>query len=212
MPYILRATIYPELDKVAEIQALLEARTRNMQEDGYRAQLARTVAGVDPSAFHLTLVFDDLPAVEQFTGRNPTPTQIELLTKLGQVTRKHGDSRLSEILVPNPRSGPAAYNVWITAKARPERAAEYAALGAEWVRTRGSQGYRMAFVRQRLGPDGVATFITSTAFDDLSELQELWSRGGDDAQVKFLNDALPMMETAWVSELVRIIVPIQAQS
>jgi hypothetical protein len=70
----------------------------------------------------------------------------------------------------------------------------------------------MAIVRQRLGPDGVATFITSTAFDDLSELQELWSRGGDDAQLKFLNDALPMMETAWVSELVRIIVPIQARS
>jgi hypothetical protein len=211
MPYVRRSIIYPKLDKVPEVQTLLEARVRNMQEEGYRASLNRTVYGLDTTAFHVNLVFDDLLASEQFSGRNPTATQLEVLTKLGESTRKPADALLSQVIVPSPRPGPAAYHLWITANARPERAAEYAALGAEWVRMRGSQGYRMSFYRERLGPDGVATFVTSTAFADLGESEELWSRGADDAQVKFLNDVLPMMATAWTSELVRVIVPMQPQ-
>ena len=210
MPYTQRSSFYPAPGHEAHLREILIGRVGALQQAGFRAILAQTFYGSAPAAFHAVLPFDDLGAVGKYM-REQEEGIARLRSDIAPFIREPAANALTEVLVPNPNPSPAArYWVRIVQRLLPDKAAEATALMVEWARTRGSQGYRWALVREMAGPDS-GSLVTSLFFEHLEEWEELRTRGSsEEAAQQYLRDLTPLMAAPGQAEVLQVLVPMQA--
>jgi hypothetical protein len=206
MPFIQRASFFPEWGKEAEVQAIAEARVRAIQDGGRRASLSQTAFGPDMPAFHLLIVFEDLEDYQQY-AESAGAAQAELRTSLAPLVRKPSAAALLENMVASPRPiPPGGFVLWTTRTPLPDKVGELAALCAEWARTRNSQGYLFGFGTEIAGAHPTAS-ITSASFDRLKGLQDLRERARtEEASQKFQRDSGALTDGQPTIEILRVVV------
>lgn len=211
--YSQRTTFYPQIDRILDLRAVLEARARFLQSQGYRVNLTQDMgvgAEEDSFAFHALVLVDSLDAWERYrtdTGESG----IKLLSDIAPFVRRPHCGSLSEILVPAPRAvAPANYILRLVWTPLVGRGSHLVPLMAEWTRVRAEQGYRPSLALQRTGGDPTA-LIVNVAFERMAELEELFARGANDAATQqYLAAVSSMVAGPARAEVLRTVIEIPA--
>jgi hypothetical protein len=101
--YMQRVLIYPQVDKVFEMQQTLESWVKTRQGQGPKAGLAMQMFGPEGAAFVITIRLNDLAELEQLRQRNRTdPAFRDFQANLATLSRFPPKIELLEALVPMP--------------------------------------------------------------------------------------------------------------
>jgi hypothetical protein len=101
--YMQRVLIYPQVDKVLEMQQHLESWVKTRQGQGPKSGLAMQMFGPEGAAFVITTRLNDLAELEQLRQRNRTDQAFrDFQAKLATLSRFPPRIELLDALVPLP--------------------------------------------------------------------------------------------------------------
>ena len=101
--FIQRVTVYPMPDKVRELRALVEERTKKRNTQGQRLSMQVPVFASDVGTVVVSIFYEDLAALEKVRHQNATDKDwLEYIGKVNALSSETASFELYEVVVELP--------------------------------------------------------------------------------------------------------------